>query len=95
MRFRLFLLAGAIAISSGPFSLSSPGAAPVQSASVSSDLQTSAATTTYGVLGARKDGIARRSKLPCMVKRGEVVWIDVLDIAKWLQYPKVAEGFAG
>ena len=91
MRFPPFLIAAAVAISSGLFLPSSPGAVPVQSASVSSDLQTSAAPTTYGVLEARKDGIARRSKLPCKVKRGEGIWIDVLDIDRWLQDPKVAE----
>jgi hypothetical protein len=59
-------------------------------ASVSSDLQTGSVPTIYGVLEARKDGIARNLKIPCKVKRGEGIWIEVLDIDKWMKDPKVA-----
>ena len=58
-------------------------------ASVGSDLQTSAVTTTYGVLKARDDDTPRDKDVPCQVKRGVGIWIDVLDIDDWLRDPKV------
>ena len=78
-------------IAGGLFPEPSPAAAALQPASVSSDLQTSAATAGYGVLKARRDGTPRKSEAPCKVKRGEGIWIDVLDIDKWLQDAKVKD----
>lgn len=89
MRSPFFVLAVTSVIAGGFFSRSSLGEVPVKPASVSSNLQTSAVTTTYGVLKARNDGTPREKDVPCKVKRGEGIWIDVLDIDKWLQDPKV------
>ena len=90
MRSPPLIVAVTVAIAAALFPHTSLGAAPVKPASVSSDLQTSVVTTTYGVLKARKDGTPRDSDAPCKVKRNEGVWIDVLDLDKWLQDAKVA-----
>ncbi|HYJ07105.1 MAG TPA: hypothetical protein VEX43_18385 [Chthoniobacterales bacterium] len=91
MRYPPYVLATAVAMISACSLASASGAVPVRPASVSSNLQTAGVYTTYSVLKARKDGTPGDSLEPCKVKRGEGIWIDVLDIDKWLQDPKVAE----
>jgi hypothetical protein len=91
MRNPPFVIAVTVVIVGAFFSRSSSGDVPVTPASISSNLQTSGVTTSYGVLKARNDDTPREKKdTLCKVKRGEGVWIDVLDIDKWLQDPKVA-----
>lgn len=91
MRCPALAIVAAVVIVGGLFPDSALADAPVKPASISADLQRSAVPTTYGVLEARRDGTRRKSEESCKVKRGEGVWIEVLDIDKWLKDPKVAE----